>query len=199
MLPIAASSPSPIPGVYPQKCKPHQGFFLKYSISLPFNLSYSLSTMDHSDPESILLEAYSTPSQPSSVLCSSFPVPSHSNCLNRLNRRFKRRSDGLIFKPDHQPLKTVTLDGLPFKLDRLDHQERCCIVRLLILTMFQPRFIRKEFLPNTADPGSFETELYNLNLLNNLKHPNIVELLGSWTYRGKYNALFLCAKDGDLF
>lgn len=74
-----------------------------------------------------------------------------------------------------------------------------CIVRLLILTMFQPNFVRKEFLPNTADPGSFETELHNLNLLNNLKHPNILELLGSWTYRGKHNALFPCAKGGDLF
>lgn len=73
-----------------------------------------------------------------------------------------------------------------------------CTVYFLILAMFQPRFVRKEFLPNTTDPGSFETELHNLNLLNNLKHSNIVELLGSWTYRGRHNALFPCAKGGDL-
>ena len=65
--------------------------------------------------------------------------------------------------------------------------------------MFQPRLVRKEFLPNTVDAGSFETELHNLNLLNNLRHPNIVELLGSWTYRGKHNALFPYAQGGDLF
>ena len=71
-------------------------------------------------------------------------------------------------------------------------------VHLLILPVFQPRLVRKEFLPNTADPGSFENELHNLNLLSNLRHPNIVELLGSWTYRGKHNALFPCAEGGDL-
>ena len=28
-------------------------------------------------------------------------------------------------KPDHEPLKTANFNGLPFKPDRLDHQERC--------------------------------------------------------------------------
>jgi serine/threonine protein kinase len=43
-----------------------------------------------------------------------------------------------------------------------------------------------------------ELELRNLNLLNELKHPNIVELLSSYTYRGKHNFIFPFATGGNL-
>jgi serine/threonine protein kinase len=41
-------------------------------------------------------------------------------------------------------------------------------------------------------------ELNNLAILNHLKHPNIVELLASYTYQGKHNLLFPLAKGGTL-
>ncbi|RYP79796.1 hypothetical protein DL770_006511 [Monosporascus sp. CRB-9-2] len=41
-------------------------------------------------------------------------------------------------------------------------------------------------------------ELQNLAILNHLKHPNIVELLGSYTYDGKHNLLFPLADTGNL-
>ena len=46
--------------------------------------------------------------------------------------------------------------------------------------------------------GKYEAELHNLGLLNELKHPNIVELISSYTYKGKHNFLFPLASDGDL-
>jgi serine/threonine protein kinase len=41
-------------------------------------------------------------------------------------------------------------------------------------------------------------ELRNLNILNELCHPNIVDLLGSYTYREKHNLIFRLAPGGDL-
>jgi serine/threonine protein kinase len=58
--------------------------------------------------------------------------------------------------------------------------------------------IRKEIMRNNEIMGDFENELHNLNLLNELKHPNIVELLGSYTHRDKHNLLFPMAQGGDL-
>ncbi|RYP90030.1 hypothetical protein DL770_003875 [Monosporascus sp. CRB-9-2] len=43
-----------------------------------------------------------------------------------------------------------------------------------------------------------QKELENLSILNHLKHPNIVELLSSFTHRGKYSLLFPLAKEGNL-
>jgi serine/threonine protein kinase len=60
------------------------------------------------------------------------------------------------------------------------------------------RIVRKEFKRSNGIHGNYENELHNLNLLNNLKHPNIVKLLSSYTYRGKHNFLFPLAQDGDL-
>lgn len=54
--------------------------------------------------------------------------------------------------------------------------------------------MRKEF-ERTAD---FELELENLSILKHLKHPNIVELLGSYTYKNMHNLIFLKADFGDL-
>ncbi|KAK7733881.1 hypothetical protein SLS63_004667, partial [Diaporthe eres] len=56
------------------------------------------------------------------------------------------------------------------------------------------KFLRKE-LDYQYD---HEAELQNLAILHKLKHPNIVELLGSFTYRGKHNILFPLAEAGDL-
>ena len=41
-------------------------------------------------------------------------------------------SNGLDFKPDHEPLKTASFNGLPFKLDHLDHQERWTLTAIFI-------------------------------------------------------------------
>jgi serine/threonine protein kinase len=43
-----------------------------------------------------------------------------------------------------------------------------------------------------------EKELRNLTILNQIKHPNVVELLGSYTQRGKHNLLFPLCSDGNL-
>ncbi|KAK2836993.1 hypothetical protein FQN49_006513, partial [Arthroderma sp. PD_2] len=57
--------------------------------------------------------------------------------------------------------------------------------------------VRKEFRPGT-NWADYEAELYNLSLLNQLQHPNIIELLGSYTYRDKHNFVFPCIHGGDL-
>ncbi|KAI1321914.1 kinase-like protein [Xylariaceae sp. FL0255] len=53
---------------------------------------------------------------------------------------------------------------------------------------------RKDFEAET----SHLKELENLAVLNHLKHPNIVELLSSFTHDGKHSLLFPLAKDGSL-
>ena len=45
--------------------------------------------------------------------------------------------------------------------------------------------------------AEFELELRNLSILRLLKHSNIVELLGSYTYRGKHNFIFPLARGGS--
>jgi len=46
--------------------------------------------------------------------------------------------------------------------------------------------------------GDYKDELHNLTLLYHLEHPNILELFGSYTYRGKHNLLFPLAGRGNL-
>jgi serine/threonine protein kinase len=41
-------------------------------------------------------------------------------------------------------------------------------------------------------------ELRNLSVLKRLKHPNIIELLGAYTYKGKHNLIFPFAQGGSL-
>ena len=55
--------------------------------------------------------------------------------------------------------------------------------------------VRKE---SEASEGDFTLELENLALLKCLKHPNIVELLGSFTHGSKQNLIFPRASSGDL-
>ena len=57
--------------------------------------------------------------------------------------------------------------------------------------------MRKEFKPQRKE-AEYELELQNLSILKLLKHPNIVELLGSYTYRGKHNFIFPLARGGTL-
>lgn len=57
--------------------------------------------------------------------------------------------------------------------------------------------VRKEFKPR-REKAEYELELRNLSILRLLKHPNIVELLGSYTYRGKHNFIFPLARGGTL-
>ncbi len=60
-------------------------------------------------------------------------------------------------------------------------------------------FVRKQF-PELLDENdsSHERELHNLSLLNQLKHPNILELLSFYTYRRRRNFIFPFAEYGDL-
>ncbi|KAL2815793.1 kinase-like domain-containing protein [Aspergillus cavernicola] len=65
------------------------------------------------------------------------------------------------------------------------------------------KFVRKEFKldprPTTNRSAlSHRRELQNLAILSHLNHPNIVALLGSYTYNGKHNLLFEIAADGNL-
>lgn len=57
--------------------------------------------------------------------------------------------------------------------------------------------MRKEFKPQRNE-AEYELELRNLSILKLLKHSNIVELLGSYTYRGKHNFIFPLARSGTL-
>jgi serine/threonine protein kinase len=57
--------------------------------------------------------------------------------------------------------------------------------------------VRKEFKPQRKK-AEYELELRNLSILRLLRHPNIVELLGSYTYRGKHNFIFPLARGGTL-
>jgi serine/threonine protein kinase len=59
------------------------------------------------------------------------------------------------------------------------------------------KVVRKEFKPQRKD-SEYELELRNLSILRLLKHPNIIQLLGSYTYRGKHNLIFPLARGGTL-
>ncbi|KAI1178096.1 kinase-like protein [Nemania sp. FL0916] len=59
---------------------------------------------------------------------------------------------------------------------------------------FSERIARKEF----DIENDHKKELENLAILNQLKHPNIVELLGSFAHNGKHSLLFPLAKEGNL-
>ena len=57
--------------------------------------------------------------------------------------------------------------------------------------------MRKEFKP-LRKKAEYELEFRNLSILKLLKHPNIIELLGSYTYRDKHNFIFPLARGGTL-
>ncbi|KAL8922916.1 MAG: hypothetical protein Q9208_004878 [Pyrenodesmia sp. 3 TL-2023] len=60
------------------------------------------------------------------------------------------------------------------------------------------KFIRKELKQRSSENSiDFRREIDILSFLNSLNHPNIVELLGSYTCKGIHNLLFLPAS-GDL-
>lgn len=74
-----------------------------------------------------------------------------------------------------------------------DHQE--------LGDMFPQKFARKEFTIRHGSDRSIlnhQKELMNLAILNHLKHPNIVELLGSYTWNAKHSLLFPLADTGNL-
>lgn len=58
--------------------------------------------------------------------------------------------------------------------------------------------IVRKVLKQDTEYDLSEIEQRNLALLRHIQHPNIVELLGSYTHRKTYNLLFPLAKDGDL-
>lgn len=51
---------------------------------------------------------------------------------------------------------------------------------------------RRETRPPESHRGAFEKEMATLRLLRTLSHPNIVPLLGSYTYDSQHNFLFPC-------
>jgi len=58
--------------------------------------------------------------------------------------------------------------------------------------------VRKEFKATVNKDTDYDNELRNLNILNQLRHPNIIELLASYTHKGEHNFIFPFARDGDL-
>lgn len=58
--------------------------------------------------------------------------------------------------------------------------------------------MRKEFHPHTEDSTDYQVELRNLSILNHLGHPNIVNLLSAYTFKGSHNLIFPRARGGDL-
>lgn len=72
------------------------------------------------------------------------------------------------------------------------------------MSLIFPKFARKEFEcdingeTETYSALGHRKELKNLAILNHLKHPNIVQLLGSYTYDGKHSLLFPLADTGNL-
>lgn len=66
------------------------------------------------------------------------------------------------------------------------------------LSLMFSQFAVKEFKIRKDSALDHKRELENLAILNHLKHPNIVELLGSYTYDGRHNLLFPLADTGNL-
>lgn len=67
------------------------------------------------------------------------------------------------------------------------------------MTLTLGKFARKEIkIENDRSTLNYQRELKVLSILNHLKHPNIVELLGSYTYDGRHSLLFPLADSGNL-
>ncbi|OTB07425.1 hypothetical protein M426DRAFT_20126 [Hypoxylon sp. CI-4A] len=69
--------------------------------------------------------------------------------------------------------------------------------------IFPQKFARKEFTvrhegDRARSARNHRVELTNLAILNHLKHPNIVGILGSYTWNGRHNLIFPLADTGDL-
>lgn len=73
---------------------------------------------------------------------------------------------------------------------------------LILETLMSSKIVRKEFktmCDATCNPRpAFEKELHNLSMLRLIKHPNIVELLAAYTFKGKHNLIFRKACDKTL-
>lgn len=57
--------------------------------------------------------------------------------------------------------------------------------------------VRKEFKP-FRKKSEYDLELRNLSILRVINHPNIIKLLGSYTYRDNHNFIFPLARGGTL-
>ncbi|UKZ70844.1 uncharacterized protein TrAtP1_011813 [Trichoderma atroviride] len=79
----------------------------------------------------------------------------------------------------------------------------------LLLSETDQSMVRKEFKPPRYkkhvansdiqdDKEGFSNELRNLNILNELKHANIIQLLTSYTHNGRHNLIFPFVQDGNL-
>lgn len=60
------------------------------------------------------------------------------------------------------------------------------------------RAVRKEFTSVTSGEDDWAKELHNLSLLSELKHPNMVELLCSYTHLKKHNLVFRLVNHGTM-
>ena len=58
--------------------------------------------------------------------------------------------------------------------------------------------MRKEFKSLTSGEDDWAKELYNLSLLSELHHPNMVELLCSYTHNKKHNLVFRLIEHGTM-
>jgi serine/threonine protein kinase len=68
-----------------------------------------------------------------------------------------------------------------------------------MMTMLRgSQLVRKAFKPHDGVRGVYENELRNLSILRLLRHPNIIEVLSSYAYRGELNLIFPQARAGTL-
>jgi serine/threonine protein kinase len=84
---------------------------------------------------------------------------------------------------------------------RFDDREPYYEVRLLLLPMIiypnNCKLVRKELKPQRKE-SEYKLELRNLTILKLIQDPNIIELLGSYTYQGRHNLIFPLARGGTL-
>ncbi|KAK6523676.1 hypothetical protein TWF281_001651 [Arthrobotrys megalospora] len=119
------------------------------------------------------------------------------------NKRIDRGGFGVVYEiklhPDHQ--RTALFPGN--KNQRIVRKEFKSIA-LSRAPTFDSAGSQPESQPGSRSDSMatseniYAKELRNLSILNELKHPNIIELVTSYTYRGKHNLVFPLMEGGDL-
>lgn len=69
---------------------------------------------------------------------------------------------------------------------------------MLTAVIQEQELVLKELKSVKSASSAFDAEQRCLEILRLIEHPNILEMYGSYTYRGRHNFLFPLAKGGDL-
>ncbi|EWC47292.1 hypothetical protein DRE_03411 [Drechslerella stenobrocha 248] len=107
------------------------------------------------------------------------------------NHRIDAGGFGEIYEirlhPDHQTIALLPGNG---KIVRKEFKSA--------LFERKPKTEKKQESGSGSAENEYTKELRNLSILNELKHPNIIELLTSYTYKGKHNLIFPFVEGGNL-